>query len=65
MPQPKQNADDILQEYARNVRILHEKTVALMRAQHEHTIFLNDIAARIGQARQRMLPSTRCVSPQY
>jgi hypothetical protein len=38
-----------------NVHQVSEKAKDLARMQREHTIFLKDIAVRIGQARKRML----------
>lgn len=54
MSAKKPSADDILSDYVQNVRRIRERTADLVRMQHEHTVFLKEIAARIGKARRSM-----------
>lgn len=54
MSQQQNSVDDVLLEFVQNVHRVSSKAADLARMQHEHTIFLRNIAARIGQARRSM-----------
>lgn len=54
MSPQEDSAADILLDYVQNVRRVSAKVAELASRQKEHTLFLKEIAERIGHARRSM-----------